>query len=373
MLLDLDDYPVHQTPAPLAEVMGGHPDAYDRFWFNAYREDLFVGVALGLYPNRGVLDAAVGVVRDGVQRSVFASGALRARETTIGPISIELVAPMRVATVRVDAPDHAIRAEMTFSARTCALEEPRQTRHDGSRVVMDVTRATQLGTWQGWVELDGERCDLGATTTYGTKDRSWGIRRLADPTPAAPSRAAPQLFFLWAPIHFEDEGLLVSRFEDEHGVAWSQTAATIELLGERASPVDPKAAHHCRASSCEVTYVPGLRRASHCDLRLVEEGGAASVVALEPVLTFRMRGAGYFHPTYAHGRYHGELVVDGEVHEVDALDTTSVHDVHVQQVVRATWGDRRGLGVLEQLAIGPHAPSGLTGLLDGAPSGLTGA
>ena len=55
MLLDLDDYPVHQTPSSLAHVMGGHPDAYDRFWFNAYREDLFVGVALGLYPNLSLI------------------------------------------------------------------------------------------------------------------------------------------------------------------------------------------------------------------------------------------------------------------------------------------------------------------------------
>src|SRR5271167_3315078 len=117
MLLELDDYPVHQAPAPLAHVMGGHPDAYDRFWFNAYREDLFVGVALGLYPNRGVVDAAVGAVRGGVQRSVFASGALQDRQTAVGPISIELVEPMRVATVRVDAPDQAIRGELTFTAR----------------------------------------------------------------------------------------------------------------------------------------------------------------------------------------------------------------------------------------------------------------
>jgi len=366
MLLDVDDYPVHQTPSPLAHVMGGHPDAYDRFWFNAYREDLFVGVALGLYPNRGVIDAALGAVRGGVQRSVYASGELHARETAVGPITVEVVAPMRVATVRVEAPEHAIRAEMTFTARTCALEEPRHARHDGSRVVMDVTRATQLGTWEGWVELDGERLDLGARTTYGTKDRSWGVRRLGEPTPAAPSRSTPQLFFLWAPINFEDAGLHVTRFEDEHGVPWSQTAATLELLAEASSPVDAAAAHHFRASWCDVAYVPGLRRASGAHLHLIDAVGASSVVALEPVLAFRMRGAGYFHPTYAHGRYHGQLVVDGEVHDVDDLDTTSLHDVHVQQVVRATWGDRRGIGVLEQLAIGPHAPSGLTGLLDGA-------
>ena len=34
MLLAEDDYPLHQTVLPLAHVMDGHPNAYDRFWFN---------------------------------------------------------------------------------------------------------------------------------------------------------------------------------------------------------------------------------------------------------------------------------------------------------------------------------------------------
>ena len=364
MLLDLDDYPVHQAPASLAHSMGGHPNAYDRFWFNAYREDLFVGVALGLYPNRGVVDAAVGVVHDGVQRSVFASAARTGREPSVGPISIEIVEPLRVNRVRVDAPAQGIVGELTFTARTPALEEPRQTRHDLERLVMDVTRATQLGTWEGTLELDGSRIDLAGA--YGTKDRSWGIRPVGEPVPAAPSRGATQFFFLWAPINFEEGGLIVSRFEDADGVAWAQAAATLDPLASATGPTDTTAVHHFRASWCDVEYVRGLRRASRCEVHLVDHRGVTSSAVLEPVLTFHMRGAGYFHPTYAHGRHHGELVVDGEVHDVAALDTTSLHDVHVQQVVRATWGDRAGLGVLEQLAIGPHAPSGLTGLLDGA-------
>jgi len=79
-----------------------------------------------------------------------------------------------------------------------------------------------------------------------------------------------------------------------------------------------------------------------------------------------MRGVGYLHPTYAHGHYHGDLVVDGEAHEAADLDTTSLHDLHVEQVVEARWEGRRGLGVLELLPIGPHARSGLVGLNDGA-------
>jgi len=367
MLTDLDDLPIHQTPSGLSHVMGGHPNAYDRFWFNAYREDLFVGVALGIYPNRGVIDAAVSTVRSGTQRSVFASGRLEGRPTTVGPISIELVEPMRTAVIRVDAPDHGLRAEMMFRARTFAVEEPRQTRYDGERVFMDVTRATQLGAWSGSIEVDGEHIDLEAPSTLGTKDRSWGIRPVGEPVVAAPSPSAPQLFFLWAPINFEDSGLHFSTFEDDKGVAWSKIGVRLDLLEPGDSPVDTDGTHPLRAVDGRVSFTPGTRRASRASIDVLDADGVASTVVLDPVLTFRMRGAGYLHPVYAHGRYHGDLVVDGEVHAVQDLDTLSIHDVHIQQVVRASWGERRGIGVLEQLVIGPHAPSGLKGLLDGAP------
>ena len=350
MLLELDDLPVHQAPTSLAHSMSGHPNAYDRFWFCGCREDLYFGIALGLYPNRGVVDAALGTVRNGVQRSVFASGPLDGRATKVGPISIELVEPMRVATVHVEAPDQGLRAALTFTARTAALEEPRQTRYDGARVF-----------------IDGERIDVGAAPTYGTKDRSWGIRPVGDRITAAPSSNAPQLFFLWAPLNFDDGGFHFTTFEDADGVAWSKTAAVLDLLEPGASPVEVRGVHHATGVTHEVRFERGLRRAASAALHVELPGRTASSIELEPVLTFRMRGAGYMHPAYGHGVYHGGPIVAGEVHAVAELDTVSLHDVHVQQVVRATWGERRGIGVLEQLVIGPHAPSGLADLLDGAP------
>jgi hypothetical protein len=366
MLLCDDDLPLHQTPLPLAHTMGGHPDAYDRFFFNAYREDLFVAVAMGLYPNRGVIDAAVGVVRRGVQRSVFASGRLSGRATAVGPISIELTSPMRTATVRVDAPEHGLRGELRYTARTVAVEEPRQTRHDGGRVMMDATRATQLGTWGGTLEVDGEVIDLGAAPTFGTKDRSWGVRPVGVPAVTAPSRSLPQFWFCWAPLNFEDVGVHLSTFEDHDGLPWSMTAATLDLLADGADPVDAAGVHRLRAAVPTIRYASGLRRPDAAELAVVDADGRSSTIELAPLLTFRMRGAGYFHPTYGHGHYHGELVIDGEVLEAATLDTTSLHDLHVEQVVAATWEGRRGIGTLELLAIGPHARTGLTGLTDGA-------
>ena len=68
VLTPFDEYPIHQTAVPVAQVGDGHPDAYDRFWFNGYRDDLYFGIAMARYPNRGILDAAFSVLHDGVQR-----------------------------------------------------------------------------------------------------------------------------------------------------------------------------------------------------------------------------------------------------------------------------------------------------------------
>ena len=310
----------------------------------------------------------MGVVSDGVQRSVFASGALRGRETRIGPITIEVVEPLRVNDRPSRRPRRrASRAELTFTARTAgargaAPDAPRRRAgRDGRRRARP---SSAPGT--GFVELAGETHrprrvrlrDEGPLLGHPSRRRAHARPRRR-PTPRNSSSCG-------RPSASSDGGLVVSRFEDAAGVPWSQAAATLDLLAAGASPADQTGVHHLRASWCDVDYVPGLRRASRCEVHVVDGAGVTSSVLLEPLLAFRMRGAGYFHPTFAHGRYHGELAVAGEVHDVADLDTTSLHDVHVQQVVRATWGERRGLGVLEQLAIGPHAPSGLTGLLDGA-------
>ena len=63
----LDDYPVHQTPVPVAHMATGDPNHYDRYWFNGYDVDgeWYFGVAMGVYPNRGIIDAAFSILRDG--------------------------------------------------------------------------------------------------------------------------------------------------------------------------------------------------------------------------------------------------------------------------------------------------------------------
>lgn len=370
MLIPFDDYPLHQTSEPFAYTGEGHSDQYDRFWFNGYTEDFYFAVALGLYPNRGVIDAAFSVVHEGVQRSVFASGRipLDRTATRIGPIAVEIVEPMRVNRVRVDAPEYGLTADLTARARTPAYEEPRGIRHSGTRRAWDVTRATQLVRWTGELSSGGRAISLPDGGVFGTKDRSWGVRPVGTPALAAPEPGANQLFFLWSPLNFEDACVHFMVHEDAEGHAWSQTAAILPVIGDDDPVFGPEdGVHRLRGIRHELAWVPGLRRCSSARLVLDDPAVESPSIELEPLYAFRMKGAGYFHPQWAHGTWKGELEVGGEEAKTEDLDVLAPELVHIQQVVRATWGQRTGLGVLEQLVLGPYAPGGFRETLDGAP------
>jgi len=373
VLTPLDDYPIHQTALPIAHPATGDPNHYDRFWFNGYTEDFYFAAGMAVYPNRGIIDAAFAVVHDGVQRSVFASGRIPEdrSQMRVGPLTIDVVEPLRVTRVRADAADLGIDADVTFTARTVALEEPRQTMTSGTKIVMDSTRLTQWGTWDGRIAAGGAALPI--ERVYGTKDRSWGVRPVGEPTPVAPGNTLPQVFFLWAPINWDDCCTHFLCFERGNGDRFIGSQAILQLVGDGeptwgADAVE-RGVEHLAGTVANVHWAPGLRRSQGASLRLLRHasvsGSLEEMIELEPLLTFRMRGLGYTHPEWGHARWHGELAVGSEEHKVEELDNVEPWNIHVQQVMRARWGDRVGLGVLEQLAFGEHQPSGLTGILDG--------
>jgi hypothetical protein len=305
-------------------------------------------------------------VHDGVQRSVFASSRIPAdrTETRVGPLSVEIVEPLRITRVRADAADLGIAADVAFTARTVALEEPRQTMTNGTRLMMDSTRLTQWGTWAGEIATGADviRFD----SLYGTKDRSWGVRPVGQAAGGAPDTTAPQIFFLWAPINFADRCTHFLCFERANGDRIVGSQAVLDVIG----PGDPtwgadERIEHLAGTVADVRWANGLRRSEGATLRLLRHDGGEERIELEPLLTFRMRGIGYSHPTWGHGQWHGDNAVGSEEHKVEELDNVEPWNIHVQQVMRARNGDREGLGVLEQLAFGDHGPSGLKGILDG--------
>ena len=123
-----------------------------------------------------------------------------------------------------------------------------------------------------------------------------------------------------------------------------------------------------RTVGYRIGWRPGTRAAATFEVDLTPHAGRPSTIRLEPLFDFHMLGLGYMHPDWGHGVWKDELAVGGERWTLPVSDPVAPHHVHVQTVVRATStgdvGEHEGLGILEQLAIGRHTPSGLEGVFD---------
>lgn len=364
-----DDYPIHQTAEPVAYA-GTDRNFYDRYFFNGYApepgQDGFFAAALGVYPHLNVIDASFCWLSNGRQVNLHASRGLNMErmDTQVGPITVEVIEPLQRLRITVDAPDDGIRAELTFTGRAFPLEEPRFTRRNGPRVLMDVTRLTQNGRYEGWIEVDGVRTDCAGWV--GTRDRSWGVRPVGarDEQPASPA-IDPQFFWLWSPCVMEGGDLYFHTNDDAHGRFWNRRAA---WRPEGGGPDDER---HWDDAQATIVWQPGTRHARAASVALSGEEGETKI-EFDVGDPFMMLGLGYGHPTWSHGRHHGEAVtVEREDFAVGELNPMLPHHLHIQAIVGVTMtapdgSVRKGKGVLEQLVIGAHAPSGFKGMLDPA-------
>ncbi|MEW6271204.1 MAG: hypothetical protein AB1689_18130 [Thermodesulfobacteriota bacterium] len=373
MLSRFDDYPIHQTPEPIAQVATSDRNAYDRYWFNGYAADgeFYFGIGMAIYPNLKILDCGFSIVRDGEQHAFHASrrAPRDPSETEVGPFRIDIVEPMKRLRVRIADNDTGVAADLEFSARTACIEEGRQTLRREGRVMMDATRFTQMGRWQGEIRYGGKTVRVDPARVHGTKDRSWGVRPVGPMDPAgAPATELPQIFFLWAPLQFADRCTHALTFEDSQGRPWHQEAMIVPSYAspDRIPGIEDPGTQRFPFMRHDIEYVPGTRRAKRAEIALVDWDGARKTIQLEPLLAFRMKGIGYTHPEWGHGVWHGELAVAGESWKTAELDEMAIENQHVQQVMRATMDGEQGIGVMEQLAFGPYPRYGLTEFLDPA-------
>jgi len=369
VLTPFDDHPIHQTASPIAQVATSDPNQYDRYFFNGHDNDgeLFFAAAMGHYPNRGVVDAAFCVVHEGVQHSVFASGLISTDRTTrIGPITIEVLEGLRRLRVVVEPNDTGVGADLTFEARTPAVQEPRQTITRESLMLMDYTRLTQWGTWSGRVGYDDIDIPVDPSVVRGTRDRSWGIRSVGSQLKTNFPASPPQVFWLWSPLHFDDVCTHMAVFEYADGERWFESGLIVPVLADADAATwgVEHVGEKMDSVGYEIGWMSGTREMKSASLSLTA-GDVSHRIELEKLLTFRMRGIGYFHPHWKHGSNHGPLEIGGETLVLDDIDPTDPASIHIQTVVKAHWGDRVGVGILEQLAFGDHSPTGLTGVLDG--------
>ena len=362
MLTAADDYPLHQSPEPFAFAGGGR-NFYDRFFFNGYDAagDVFFAVALGVYPQLNIMDAGFCVSLDGRQHNLRASKEMLGERLnlSVGPINIEILAPLKKTRIKIAENDFGVSGELVATKRHAAIEEPRFSRRNGTRVFMDYTRATQNIAWEGSVLLDGQAISVDGC--LGTRDRSWGVRPVgaADPQPPVPPPKNPQFYWLWTPANFEKACLFAHSNDDADGAAWNQRGV-IDFWEAR---------HDYEAVQFTPQYETNTRRLKNLQIAF---GGDARAAFSPQNTRFYMQGLGYMHPEWGHGMHHGESrvgfdVLDVEQAEVD-LKGGKMHNLHIQQLCQVALERRgktlHGQGVIEQLFIGPHAPSGFEGFSD---------
>ena len=372
MLTRFDEYLIHQTPEPLAHPVSMDRNFYDRYWLSGFPSDASFqfGMGLGLYPNRQVMDAAFSLVRSGEQVSCFASRRAHpaAREDTrVGPIRIEVIEPMRALRVVISPNESGLEGDLIYRARSACLEEDRQMLRRGHATQMDVTRFTQFGCWEGELRLDGEHIALDAAHVHGIRDRSWGRRAVGEAEGGAPEPPR-EIFFMWAPLFWQNEATVAVFFENSVGHVLHSEAKSIALhaSADAFSCIDADDVRLFNGASHREVSATGTRRALSGNLKLLQSDGTLREIQLEPLLRFQMKGAGYNHPVWKHGNWRGEDACGSERWRVDELDPLAPENLHIQQLVRCTDGERSGIGVLEQLCIGPHAASGFKARLDGA-------
>ncbi|WP_120717934.1 hypothetical protein [Tsuneonella amylolytica] len=349
-----DDYPIHQTAEPVAYA-GTDRNFYDRYFFNGYAPDgsRFFAVAFGVYPHLDVCDAHFCAIRGDTQHCLHASRKLGMERMNLacGPIRIEVIEPLEKLRIVVEG--EGIAADIVFTGRAFPIEEPRFTWRVGPRTMMDYTRLTQNGHYEGWIEIDGRREDL-AGNTAGTRDRSWGVRPVgaADPQGAG----IGQFFWQWTPVNLPERSLFWHLNAHRDGAAWNSRGV---FASDGAVPAD------------FVEYEDGTMNAPPAPGTRWPSGGSLDIggetFAFEPVGRFQMRGLGYTSPKWGHGLDHGALEVEREDIDLAAVDPARIDNLHVQMICRVTGPDgEQGVGAFEQLAIGPYDPLGLEGIADPA-------
>jgi len=273
MLSKFDDYPIHQTAEPIFHTASSDRFTYDRFWYNGHARDgsFYFGVGLCRYPNLGILDCSLSLAVDGRQYAFH--GSRRAphepTDTTVGPFALQILEPMGRHRVVIEPNETGIECDLTFTPRSACIEEGRQTLRNERHLVMDVTRLDQFGFWQGWIRYDGRELTVDGATTFGLKDRSWGIRPVGDAyTGGAPLSAFQAVHFCWMPIHWEDQCSLAGWFEDDHGHQWHTDQAflphypTVEAIP---GTNDPAARVWQGRVGHRLEMIPGTRRAKSAE------------------------------------------------------------------------------------------------------------
>ncbi len=331
MLTRLDDTLLHQAPTTFDHAVTSDHRFYDRYWFEVLEPGCGTALVagMGVYKNTNVLDGYCTVVHQGKQYCLRASRALRPRldDTSVGPLSIEVVEGLRSLRLTLAPGEHPIACDLVWTGTYDVVEEPPMWRRLDGRVQTQGVRFYQLGRVDGWIEIEGIRRDV--VEWFGSRDHSWGVRPGTggyEPTTGPPRQAHHE--FLRAFLFF-DTRHVAGVVDITQGAGGFQRSFGTLQWPDRPVPAS------VRRAELDITYLPGLGPAEttsvgfdHASLLVATAGGEEFRIDCDVVSpAWVLRATGYdmgYDDGLGLGVYRGDHVEEFEVLDVSSPDAVTV-------------------------------------------------
>ncbi len=350
-----DDYPVHQSSDWIAHVATSDRNFYDRYYFNAFDTggEWMAIMGLGQYPNLGTTDAFVTVRRGEQQHVVRASKPLGDRaDISVGPLRVEVIEPLKKLRFVADAAEHGIQMDLTWEGFGPAVPEPNQFIRQGARVMFDTQRLAQMGSWSGTLTVAGHELKVGPDTTWGSRDRSWGVRPVGEKEPDGIRQGTNAMgggMWSYFPMRFEDHSIYYICSERADGVRTLEQAERVWLDGR---------VEQLGRTDHDHTFEPGIRLLTGSTISFPDAGFEMTCTPL--LANFLAVGTGYgLEPDWRHGMYQGpDLVVQGISYEVAEIRQLGAYAV-VDQAGRFEYDGHVGYGLYEHAFSGAMPRYGL--------------
>ena len=370
MLGPLDEYPVHQLPQPIAWPGSSDRNFYDRSYFNAHDRtgDIFLISGIGYYPNLGVKDAFVLVRRGDTQTAVHLSDAIdqdRLHQHVNG-YRVDVIDPLQSVRI-VMAETEGIAVDLTWDGLFPVVQEQPHILRAGHRVTLNAQRFAQLGSWSGYLVIDGEEISVDPATWIGSRDRPWGIRPVGEADPAGRPSDPPfeGMWWMYLPIAFDDFAIVLIIQEEPNGFRSLNDCTRIWRDGRVEQLGWPRANIHYRS---------GTRIPIGATIEATDSAGGLVRLDVESKLPVPIHvGGGYGGDSdWLHGTWKGAGFTERRTYDMAdpgniARSAFGVVDHVGYAVCHDNSGSAEGWGLFEHGALGRHDPSGFADWLTVAP------
>ena len=177
----------------------------------------------------------------------------------------------------------------------------------------------------------------------------------------------PGVYWCWAPVHFDGFCTQFGTFQDRDGNTTQISGHKLPLYEDMSlapTDIEVETIHSLQHS---VNWQKGSRWATGAKILGVLKDNENFELELETMgPIFFCKGIGYQHDEWKHGIWKGESETGYEVWDLSEIDPGDYTFFHTHQIAKATLGSEEGIGMLENLVVGRHDPSGFEDFFDGA-------